>query len=293
MPSPAPPVELPEPLVRALCRRWRVPGAPVVTARWVGATSTVHRLGDDLCVKVPHLLPEAVAACLTHASVATIARRLGVRAPEVLAVEEVDELPVPVVVSRFLRGGTVRRDRCDEVVWRSVGSQLAALHRATPASVEVELRRFTQHAEVDPGHLARRARDDGCVGSATVDEVTALRARLVGDVLPDERPVLCHGDVHTENLVVGPDRTVGLLDFAGAGWLDSAWDFAAIPRPAVAACLEGYADAGGETDRLLPRIVWCRLQLALHRLPGSPAPQSEAAQALWDATELLDLEPPP
>jgi aminoglycoside phosphotransferase len=262
---------------------------PVVRDSWTGATSTVLHLDGELCVKVPHDDPEAVASCLTHARVAPIASGLAVTAPEVLAVEHLDGLPVPVVVSRFLPGGTLPRDADGagpDAVWRAVGADLARLHAAPRDEVPFDLRTFEQHDEVDPLRLAETALAGGHLDAATVRAVAEVRARLVDDVLPDDRPVLCHGDVHTENVVVATDRYGGLIDFAGAGWLDAAWDFATVPLPAVQPCLDGYAEAGGATG-LLPRIAWCRLQLALHRAPTSIDPCIVVQRALGAVEQLL------
>jgi aminoglycoside phosphotransferase len=282
----APPPEL----LRELGCRLGLPAPPVVRDSWTGATSTVLRFDGELCVKVPHDEPAAVASCLTHARVVPVARRLGVTAPEVLAVEHLDGVSVPVVVSRFLPGETLPRVAGDagiDAVWRAVGADLARLHAASRDEVALELRTFHQHDEVDPLRLAEEAATAGHLDATTVGAVADLRARLVGDVLPDDRPVLCHGDVHTENVVVRSGRYGGLIDFAGAGWLDAAWDFATVPLSAVAPSLDGYARAGGSADGLLPRIAWCRLQLALHRAPTSADARSVAARAVREAEQLL------
>lgn len=280
------PVELPPAALLELARRLRIPDAPVVRARWVGATSTVLRI-DDLCVKVPHDSPGAVSSCLTHAAVAPAARRLGVRCPEVLTVHHLADVPVPLVVSRFAPGEPLPRAEQQPAVWQEVGRDLARLQRATREQVDVELRTFTQHDEVDPRRLAEALRGADRLDDALGRTVLRLRNRLVDHVLPDDRPVLCHGDVHTENVLVDRGRYTGLLDFAGAGWIDSAWDFATVPLPAVPRVVEGYRDAGGAVDGLVPRIAWCRLQLALHRASGTADAAAEVRDAVRAAEELL------
>jgi Ser/Thr protein kinase RdoA (MazF antagonist) len=289
MPAQAPAVvHLPPAAVSELSHRFEL-SRLLVTGRWVGATSSVLRLGDALCIKVPHHDDAAVAACLRHAKVAPVARRWGVKAPELIGVEELEAVPVPVVVSRFLPGHSLPRDTSQVPAWRSVGADLARLHSGTPVDVDVPLRSFTQHDGVDPGRLAEQASDAGLISSTTARAVQALRDRLVDDVVPDDRHVLCHGDLHTENVLVNSGDYSGLLDFAGAGWMDSAWDFAAIPLNAVTSCLEGYATRAEVTEQLLHRIAWCRLQLAMHRLPTTADPQDEAAHALRQATLLIEM----
>jgi hypothetical protein len=203
------PVELPSAALLELARALRTPDAPVVRARWVGATSTVLRI-DDLCVKVPHDSPGAVSSCLTHAAVAPAARRLGVRGPEVPAVHHLADVPVPLVVSRFPPGEPLPRAEHQTAVWREVGRDLARLHGTTREQVDVELRTFTQHDEVDPRRLVEAVRDAGRLDDALAGTVFRLRDGLVDHVLPDERPVLCHGDVHTENVLVDRGRYTGL-----------------------------------------------------------------------------------
>ncbi|GAA1429832.1 hypothetical protein GCM10009616_12830 [Microlunatus lacustris] len=107
-------------------------------------------------------------------------------------------------------------------------------------------------------------------------------------MLPVEHPVLCHGDVHAGNVIALQGAFSGLVDFAGTGWLDAGWDFAAVPAGAVGPLLDGYGDAGGETGGLGPRIVWCRFQLAVHRLPGHRTPEPAALDAVRRAEALLD-----
>jgi hygromycin-B 7''-O-kinase len=279
------PLEVPPAALLELARALRLPGPLVVSARWVGATSTVLRIGD-LCVKVPHDGSAAVSSCLTHAAVAPAARRLGVSAPEVLAVHHVAGLPVPLVVSRFLPGQPLPRAERHTAVWQEVGRDLARLHRATPEQVDVGLRTFAQHDEVDPRRLTRALVETGRLDDALARRALRLLDRLVDQVLPDDRPVLCHGDVHTENVLVDHGHYSGLLDFAGAGWLDSAWDFATVPVPAVPSVVAGYREAGGAVDGLVSRVAWCRIPLALHRASGAADPAGEVAGAVREAEDL-------
>jgi hypothetical protein len=281
MPSPATPVHLSAGAALELSRRLGFPGARLGEP-WPGATSTVHTLGDALCVKVPHLGEEALAACLTHARVAPVARRLGVSAPELVAIVDLPGVPVPLLVSRFLHGEPVRG--AAPAVWRAVGADVARLHTADRDPAPPGLRSFTQSRELDPVRLAKQSRG---LSATTIRAIVELRDRLVEHVLPDDRPVLCHGDLHADNVIAHHGSYVGLIDFAGAGWLDAAWDFAGIPLDAVAPCMEGYAVEGGRTTGLLPRVVWCRLQLAAHRLATSPDPEAEAVAAFRDAQWLF------
>jgi aminoglycoside phosphotransferase (APT) family kinase protein len=282
-------VVLPSEAAARLARRLGLPRTPEVRRAWTGATSTVLVWEDRLTIKVPRPDAAAVASCLTHARMAAVARSLGVRVPEVVLVTEPDEiLAVPVVVCTYLRGEPAGRGAGSAKVWTAVGEQLARLHRADAAAVPDGLRCFRQHAEVDPARLATTLGTAGVLGAAAVTQVCHLRDRLAPDVLPSESPVLCHGDMHAQNVVASGERYVGLLDLAGAGWLDPAWDFVGVPLVAVAPALEGYRRAAGPGVDLVPCIVWCRLQTALHQAQQSGDPEP-ARKALADVSVLLDL----
>ncbi|WP_193312830.1 aminoglycoside phosphotransferase family protein [Georgenia subflava] len=255
----------------------------------MGATSTVLRLTGEIGLKVPHLAGEAVAACMTHARVAGLARELGVSAPSIFGIEDDPDLaPVPVLVTSLFPGASLRPGDGAPAVWESVGAELAALHAVEPAAAPSGLRTFRQHPEVDPRRSLETLRGSGAVGRDLAARVLRLLGLLAPSALDGEHLVLCHGDVHAENVIAADGRYVGLIDFAGAGLLDAAWDFVGIPASAVAPALRGHARAAGETDGLPARIVWCRLQLALHRCqePGRDVTAGVRA-ALAEAESVL------
>jgi hypothetical protein len=78
-----------------------------------------------------------------------------------------------------------------------------------------------------------------------------------------------------------------VVDFAGAGWLDAAWDFVGVPVAAVPSMLEGYRAVDERQDSLLERITWCRLQTAVHRLALTADPNAAASRAIMEAELLL------
>jgi hygromycin-B 7''-O-kinase len=257
---------LPREALAELARLLGLGAVPEAGRAWAGATSTVVRWGADLTVKVPHDDPAAVEACLRHVRVSDAARHLGIVCPEVLLTADLgSDVPVPVIVSRFLPGAALEPGNTRPGVWRAVGAQLALLHAAPPSAVPRGLRRFTQTSGTDPAAMLGRLVATGTATSEGAARLLALRNRLRPFVLPDADQVFCHGDLHAGNVIADDDRFAGLVDFAGAGWLDAAWDFAAIPLGAVPSAIGGYAAAGGVATALLERIAWCRLQLALGR----------------------------
>lgn len=278
----------PSPLTDArlaeLTVRYGQPGP--VRRRWVGATSTVVVVGPDVVVKVPHDDEEAVRVCLLHAAVCQAVRRLGVSAPEILAVEQLAGWTVPAIVSSLVPGDALAPGAGPAAIWVAVGSELVRLHQAPADAVPPGLRTFRQHEAVDPGPILDRLRDQGRLSAATARRLRRLRDSLAPAVLPDVQQVLCHGDLHAGNVIAHDGRFSGLVDFAGAGWLDTAWDFAAVPAVALEPLLAGYRSAGGVLDGLPARIVWCRLQLAVHRLPGAADPEADAVSVAVQASAL-------
>nr|WP_280949257.1 aminoglycoside phosphotransferase family protein [Friedmanniella luteola] len=245
------------------------------------------RWGGSLAVKVPHRDQQAIRACLVHAQVSSAARLLGVSAPEIVAVVDLDPIiGVPVIVSRFLPGHRLSPGRGTPQVWAAVGAEIRVLHRASAAQMPPGLRSFTQTGDVDPRVLAERLRAAGRLSAGTAARLVRLADQLVDDVLPDLHPVLCHGDLHAGNVLAAAGRLVGIVDFAGAGWLDAAWDFVGVPLTAVPPMLDGYNAGAGEPDRLLERVAWCRLQTAVHRLVDAEDPETGASRALAEAEAL-------
>lgn len=127
----------------------------------------------------------------------------------------------------------------------------------------------------------------GQLSAATGQRLWRLRDQLAPAALPDRQQVFCHGDLHAGNVIAREGRLSGLVDFAGAGWLDTAWDFVGVPSIALEPLLTGYRQAGGVLEGLPERIVWCRLQLAVHRLADATDVEGDAVTAAGQAAALL------
>ena len=83
-----------------------------------------------------------------------------------------------------------------------------------------------------------------------------------------------HGDINAGNVMVAgaPPRYRALLDWAGSGWSDPAWDFAGVSLSVARPILAGHraiaplsANATAES-----RIFWRHTQLALFSMRRSP-----------------------
>lgn len=262
----------------AVARRHGLPVPATLPTPWRGATSHVYSLGD-VVVKVAHDREDAARAVVIDARMSQVARRLGVAAPRLLALDATRELlPAPYAI--FARVvGAVPVDRWTgspgavTLAWQAVGRELARVHRvAEGTAMPLALRSFRQTPEVDPrpwvDHLRARAVLDE-------DDAGWLR-HLLGNLAPAALaglpPRLCHGDVNAANVLV--DARTGayraLIDWAGAGWLDPAWDAAGIPLAAVPPLLEGHRAVAALPDDATAeaRILWCQAQTRLHAARG-------------------------
>ncbi len=83
---------------------------------------------------------------------------------------------------------------------------------------------------------------------------TELPSLLLG--LGDD-PALCHGDLGFWNMILTPDRRLGVIDFGDAGWWDRSKDFMALDAaPMLEAALAAYGD-----DEQLRRKIAVRQQV--------------------------------
>jgi Ser/Thr protein kinase RdoA (MazF antagonist) len=239
---------------------------------WVGATSHVYPVGAAV-IKVPRSDPTAIAALRTDAVVGQFARQWGVRTPRLRALDDaLDLLPVPFAIWDRVPGRSLGELRLEPATiadaWRELGRDLALVHtRGRPEGALAGLRTFSQSGEVDPRPWVDSLASAGLL--------TADETRWLFDVLEHLAPAAlapvprccCHGDVNAANVLASPvDRTyLGMVDWAGAGWLDPVWDFAGVPLAAVPLMLDGHRREAPlpSDDSAEARIVWCHLQLRL------------------------------
>jgi len=98
----------------------------------------------------------------------------------------------------------------------------------------------------------------------------ALLDTIARPALVDVPTVLCHGDVNAANVLVDQEsgRFRALIDWAGAGWLDPAWDFAGVALDVVPAMLAGHRSVAPVTHdgTAEARILWCQVQTRFYPL---------------------------
>jgi aminoglycoside phosphotransferase (APT) family kinase protein len=267
--------------LRAVAGRHGLRPPAAVPRPWLGATSAVYPLGSAV-LKVPHAGPAAVEAVRVDAMVGAAAQAVGVRTPGVLAVVEAgagDLLPVPYSLHERIRGRPLTRRAGSPAAagaWREVGRDLARLHAGVPRSGPLAgLRSFAQSPATDPRPWATELEHQGVLTRSEARWLADLLDDLAPAALAAVPPAFCHGDVNAANVLVAPAsvRFLALIDWAGAGWLDPAWDFAGVPLRAVPPMLAGHREVAALAHDATAeaRIFWCHLQFALHTLRAHPA----------------------
>ena len=257
----------------AIARKHHVSFPEAVLTPWIGATSQVFPLGDYI-IKVPFDDPAAIQAVMTDASVGPLVHGLGIPTQELLILDESREtLAVPFSIFRRVQPA-VSLDRFaghpDQVTraWEAAGRHRAIVHRMTSdADVPVPLRTFRQSAELDPRPWAEELHAAGMLDDADAHWLLDLLNELASKVLASEPRTLCHGDVNAANVLVHPasGQFLALIDWAGVGWLDPAWDFAGVSLDIVPSLLAGHRSIDPLPDDHCAeaRICWNQVQMRL------------------------------
>ncbi|MEU6846750.1 aminoglycoside phosphotransferase family protein [Streptomyces sp. NPDC046716] len=188
-----------------------------------GSDHVIHRLGDELAVRLPRHSGAIGQAEKERDRLPGLAPRLPLAVPVPVAVGRPGlGYPWPWAVTRWLGGEVATVEGLGDSVEtaRELAAFLRALqavdpHRAGPAEVRETL------ADRDAATRAAIARAaDAFDAGAT----TALwDAALAAPAWPGP-PVLCHGDFHTGNLLTTDGRLSAVIDFGSLGAGDPAVD---------------------------------------------------------------------
>jgi aminoglycoside phosphotransferase (APT) family kinase protein len=246
----------------------------------VGATSHVYPWGETV-IKVPFNRLDAIEALTIDAAMGEFARELGIPAPSLLALDESRSvLPVPYAIYRRVVDAVplpAWSEGAPPDGWGVTGRHLAVLHQVSDkARVPITLREFRQTPEVDPRPWAEELASAGVLAPADLRWLARLLDRLAPVAL-GETVTLCHGDLNAANVLVHRETGafLALIDWAGSGWLDPVWDFAAVPLDVVPDLLAGHRAVApmADDDTAEARICWCQVQTRLHvARQGAPHP---------------------
>jgi hygromycin-B 7''-O-kinase len=250
----------PSELAAAIGHRYGLPVRPMPG----GVANWCYAVGDSLVLRIARDATSA-ADLAREAVVIPYAIAAGVRTSSV-----VEHGNGHMVVTR-VPGGDAATTPVAAGFYEAVGVQLAYLHNVS------EVSGLRPQAPDDPTPLVVAYAKAGLIDSATADWLSAWFDKLR---CPPLAPVLIHGDVAEQNLMVGPDGDfTGFVDWGDAELTDPAIEFAKLPLPTVVHVLRGYLGSPDLGD-WPARVVWHQLHWALGRL-AEPAPYPGARH--WTA----------
>lgn len=136
----------------------------------------------------------------------------------------------------------------------AVGSFLRVLH-----AQECDVPTYTVEDEIAKYQARHRS-----VLPVLETSFSAEELRVLDDFFRREMPAtmrsvgedlrVCHGDLGPWNVIIGPDDTVGVIDFGEAGYWDQSKDFVALPSPhALEAAYHAYGDSQALRDKVAIR----------------------------------------
>jgi hygromycin-B 7''-O-kinase len=275
---------IPARTVEAILRRHGLPflSQGIAVEAWNGAAGCVYPLGTGIVLKVAHANPDAIACLRTEAVAAPAAHAAGVRTPALLIFDDTRELlSAPYAVFERVPGvplgSLALPPEMAANAWHALGQELAKVHAIESATGPLAgLRSFRQSPEVDPRPWVIEFVESGRCATDAADWLIECLDRIAPAALAPLPLCLCHGDINADNVLVDPASLefLALIDWAGAGWLDPAWDFAGVPLRAVPFMLAGHRAVSPLVDDATAeaRILWCHTQFALSIVRGTAAP---------------------
>jgi aminoglycoside phosphotransferase (APT) family kinase protein len=243
-----------------------------------GIFNAHYALGPDLVLRVPRDHPEHFAALHREGIAIPAVRKAGVKAPELVEIDESCELiPAPFAVYRRVNGQTLESLALPPAavasIWRELGRELHRTHSIEPDDSNAALPPPGPLA--DPREMVEAYASEGWFTKVEARWLLAWLARLAPFALAPARRRFVHGDTQGSNIMVSPSalRYIALMDWGSAAWGAQVDDLAVMPCGAVPFILEGYREHPIEEDtHLEARIVWRHLQLGLVSLPRGPQP---------------------
>ncbi|MFF3348844.1 aminoglycoside phosphotransferase family protein [Streptomyces sp. NPDC002779] len=193
-----------------------------------GSDHVIHRLGDDLAVRLPRHAGAGRQAVKESEWLPRLAPHLPLPVPTPVAVGEPDfGYPWPWAVSRWLDGDVATAEALGDSSRAAVqlAEFLLALQEFTPDDFAAHHARkdLTGQPLADRDRSTRGA-IRGVGGSFDADAMTRLWDAALDSPGWDRPPVWFHGDFHTGNLLTVDGRISAVIDFGELGIGDPARD---------------------------------------------------------------------
>ncbi|MFF3956955.1 aminoglycoside phosphotransferase family protein [Streptomyces sp. NPDC001890] len=201
--------------------RWA--GLPLKRLDRAGSDHVIHRLGEELAVRLPRHQGAMGQARKEAAWLPRLAPHLPLAVPVPRGVGEPDfGYPWPWAVSRWLDGEVATVEGLEESADAAVGLArfLAALQRVAPGEDREGLS-VRSLADRDRATRAAIAAVDGTFDAVAMTE---LWDAALGAPAWDRPPVWFHGDLHTGNLLTADGRLGAVIDFGELGVGDPSCD---------------------------------------------------------------------
>jgi hygromycin-B 7''-O-kinase len=259
----------PSPELEQLAARYGVPRDAIREVPG-GVANRAYTLGDDLFLRIPRN-PEFEKDLLKEATVIPAARAAGVRTPAIVDFDTTRALiDAPYMVLERVHGtDLVDRGTPPRAFWQEVGAQVALLHQAErPAGAPAD------DGGGDPRPTVDSLATQGYLDSGVATWLLAVFDELATQI-PERSPVLLHGDLAQQNLMVHDNHLQALIDWGDAAWGPPGMEFAKLTLEQVAATLPGYS--GGEG--LEASALWFHLSWGISGLTKGPQP----GQRHWTA----------
>lgn len=219
-----------------------------------GVVNAVYTLGDDLVLRVPKNMPEALSDTYTESVACPVAYAAGVRTPALVVWDEsFDILDVPYTIHERVDGEPSELD-FDGPVWRHLGRDVARMH-AVITECPDPLGRLDDAGREDETRILAWSRGTELEGwlARCLDR---LRPMIAGPVAEK----FLHNDVSNNNVLHKNGEYAALIDWGDAGWGDPSLEFASLPLVAVMPMLAGYREVSPLDEVTTEaRILWDKL----------------------------------
>jgi aminoglycoside phosphotransferase (APT) family kinase protein len=245
-------------------------------ANWIYATpDVVLRVATDHRDGVTDAHTESVAAPAAYAA--------GILTPRMIAFDDtrsVVDRPFSLwerIHGKALGQVTLARE-AGLAVWRSVGRELARVHRLVTSVPDPQGYLDTPGDEPDAYRLVATLAAAGRLDAGAAGDITAA-CRALGEIACAPGVAFTHGDAHRMNVMCDEGgKLLALIDWGDAGWNDPMRDFASMPLEVIPSAIAGYeAEAGRRLDTASrARLIRGKVVSALDHFARHPEREMDA-----------------